>query len=87
MSVRVTQKTCCCGSCVCSMLPLFLKDGLLLPYSVTSLAFLHLSTHLLSALQRCSVEELRLGPYRRLASLCLPCLHLATLVRWKVSRK
>ncbi|XP_062308928.1 dolichyl pyrophosphate Man9GlcNAc2 alpha-1,3-glucosyltransferase [Osmerus eperlanus] len=66
-----------------SMLPLFLKDGLLLPYSVTTLAFLHLSTHLLSALQRCSVEEMRLEPYRRLASLCLPCLHLATLVRWK----
>uniref|UniRef100_A0A3B1IYZ7 Alpha-1,3-glucosyltransferase n=1 Tax=Astyanax mexicanus TaxID=7994 RepID=A0A3B1IYZ7_ASTMX len=44
-----------------SMLPLLLKDGLLLPYTVTSLAFLYLGVYLLSALDRSPEEELRLG--------------------------
>ncbi|KAM4628711.1 dolichyl pyrophosphate Man9GlcNAc2 alpha-1,3-glucosyltransferase [Polymixia lowei] len=65
-----------------SMLPLFVKDGLLLPYAVTSLAFLFLSTYLLSALERCSEEELRLAGYRRLL-VCLPALDLAWTVKWK----
>uniref|UniRef100_A0A665UL90 Alpha-1,3-glucosyltransferase n=1 Tax=Echeneis naucrates TaxID=173247 RepID=A0A665UL90_ECHNA len=53
---------------LCSMLPLFLKDGLLAPYTVTSLAFLLLSIYLLSALEHCSEEELRLGAYRKLGT-------------------
>ncbi|KAF7655389.1 hypothetical protein LDENG_00056890 [Lucifuga dentata] len=65
-----------------SMLPLFLKDGLLVPYAVTSLAFLYFSVYLLSALERCSEEELRLGAYRRLF-FWLPRLDMACIVRWK----
>lgn len=65
------------------MLPLFLKDGLLVPYIVTSTAFLFLSTYLLSALDRCSEDELRLGAYNKLLSY-LPKMDLG-LVRWKVS--
>ncbi|XP_071781756.1 dolichyl pyrophosphate Man9GlcNAc2 alpha-1,3-glucosyltransferase [Centroberyx gerrardi] len=65
-----------------SMLPLFLKDGLLVPYVATSLAFLFLSTYLLSALEHSSEDELRLGGYRRLL-FCLPRLDLACIVRWK----
>ncbi|XP_076026316.1 dolichyl pyrophosphate Man9GlcNAc2 alpha-1,3-glucosyltransferase [Genypterus blacodes] len=65
-----------------SMLPLFLKDGLLVPYVVTSLAFLFFSTYLLSALDRCSEDELRLGAYRRLM-ICLPGVDLACVVRLK----
>uniref|UniRef100_A0A674MI89 Alpha-1,3-glucosyltransferase n=1 Tax=Takifugu rubripes TaxID=31033 RepID=A0A674MI89_TAKRU len=49
-----------------SMVPLLLKDGLLVPYAVTSLAFLFLSIRLLSAMERCSEAELRLGAYRKL---------------------
>lgn len=64
------------------MLPLFLKDGLLVPYVVTSLAFLYFSIYLLPALEHCSEEELRLGAYHRLF-FCLPKLDLACLVRWK----
>lgn len=69
---------------LCSMVPLFLKDGLLMPYAVTSLAFVFLSIRLLSALDRCSEAELRLGAYRKLL-FCLPKLDLAYVVRWKVS--
>ncbi|XP_056133277.1 dolichyl pyrophosphate Man9GlcNAc2 alpha-1,3-glucosyltransferase [Lampris incognitus] len=65
-----------------SMLPLFLKDGLLAPYVGTSLAFLLLSIYLLSALEHCSEEELRLGAYHRLYP-CLPRLDLACIVKWK----
>ncbi|XP_070688600.1 dolichyl pyrophosphate Man9GlcNAc2 alpha-1,3-glucosyltransferase [Pempheris klunzingeri] len=65
-----------------SMLPLFLKDGLLVPYAVTSMAFLFLSVYLLSALERCSEEELRLEAYHKLL-FCLPKLDLACIVRWK----
>lgn len=65
------------------MLPLFLKDGLLVPYVVTSLAFLFLSVYLLSALEHCSEEELRLGAYHKLF-FCLPKMDLACIVRWKV---
>ncbi|XP_058887392.1 dolichyl pyrophosphate Man9GlcNAc2 alpha-1,3-glucosyltransferase-like isoform X3 [Acipenser ruthenus] len=43
-----------------SMLPLLLKDGLLLPYIVTSLAFLLISITLLSALEQSSEEDLKL---------------------------
>ncbi|TKS74258.1 Dolichyl pyrophosphate [Collichthys lucidus] len=65
-----------------SMLPLFLKDGLLVPYVVTSLAFLFFSVYLLSALEHCSEEELRLGAYHKLLFF-LPKLDLACIVRWK----
>ena len=61
---------------LCSMLPLFLKDGLLMPYVVTSLAFLFFSIYLLSALEHCSEEELRLGVYHKLF-FCLPKMDLA----------
>ncbi|XP_055498064.1 dolichyl pyrophosphate Man9GlcNAc2 alpha-1,3-glucosyltransferase [Leucoraja erinacea] len=43
-----------------SMLPLLLKDGLLLPYICTSLAFLLVTTYLLSAFVKVSVEDLQL---------------------------
>lgn len=66
------------------MVPLFLKDGLLVPYVATSLAFLFFSIYLLSALERCSEEELRLGAYHKLF-FCLPKLDLACIVKWKVS--
>ncbi|KAM9848547.1 dolichyl pyrophosphate Man9GlcNAc2 alpha-1,3-glucosyltransferase [Aulostomus maculatus] len=65
-----------------SMLPLFLKDGLLVPYVVTSLAFLFFSMYLLSALERSSEEELRLGAYHKMLFF-LPKMDLACLVRWK----
>ncbi|XP_060775917.1 dolichyl pyrophosphate Man9GlcNAc2 alpha-1,3-glucosyltransferase [Neoarius graeffei] len=54
-----------------SMLPLLLKDGLLLPYVVTSLAFLYFSVYLLSALERTPEEEFRLGPCLKLAQYFL----------------
>uniref|UniRef100_A0A3B4ULF9 Alpha-1,3-glucosyltransferase n=1 Tax=Seriola dumerili TaxID=41447 RepID=A0A3B4ULF9_SERDU len=57
------------------MLPLFLKDGLLVPYVVTSLAFLFFSIYLLSALEHSSEEELRLGAYHKLL-FCLPKMDL-----------
>ncbi|KAM9384074.1 dolichyl pyrophosphate Man9GlcNAc2 alpha-1,3-glucosyltransferase [Pholidichthys leucotaenia] len=65
-----------------SMLPLFLKDGLLAPYVVTSVAFHYISLYLLSALDHCSEDELRLGAYRKLF-FCLPKMDLAFIVRWK----
>lgn len=68
----------------CSMLPLFLKDGLLVPYIVTSLAFLYFGPYLLSALEHSSEEELRLGAYHKLLFF-LPKMDLASLVRRKVS--
>lgn len=67
-----------------SMLPLLLKDGLLAPYAVTSLAFLFFSVYLLSPLETCSEDELRLGAYHKLL-FCLPRLDLARIVRWTVS--
>lgn len=69
---------------LCSMVPLLLKDGLLVPYVVTSLAFLFFGVFLLSALEHCSEEELRLGAYHKLL-FCLPKLDMACIVRWKVS--
>ncbi|XP_041861219.1 dolichyl pyrophosphate Man9GlcNAc2 alpha-1,3-glucosyltransferase [Melanotaenia boesemani] len=65
-----------------SMLPLFLKDGLLMPYVVTSVAFLFLTVYLLSALDHCSEDELRLSNYNKLFFF-LPRLELACIVRWK----
>lgn len=65
-----------------SMLPLFLKDGLLVPYVVTSLAFVFFSIYLLSALDHCSEDELRMGAYRKLLFF-LPKMDLAFVVRWK----
>ncbi|KAF0041885.1 hypothetical protein F2P81_005417 [Scophthalmus maximus] len=65
-----------------SMLPLFLKDGLLVPYVVTSLAFLFFSIYLLSALEHCTEEQLRLGAYHKLF-FCLPKMDLACVLRWK----
>uniref|UniRef100_A0A669BGL9 Alpha-1,3-glucosyltransferase n=1 Tax=Oreochromis niloticus TaxID=8128 RepID=A0A669BGL9_ORENI len=67
---------------VCSMLPLFLKDGLLVPYIVTSLGFLFFSIYLLSALDHCSEDKLRLGAYNKLF-YWLPKMDLAFIVRWK----
>lgn len=69
---------------LCSMMPLFLRDGLLVPYVVTSLAFLYFSIYLLSPLEHCSEDTLRLGVYRKLLFF-LPKLDLAWIVRWKVS--
>uniref|UniRef100_A0A673LS33 Alpha-1,3-glucosyltransferase n=1 Tax=Sinocyclocheilus rhinocerous TaxID=307959 RepID=A0A673LS33_9TELE len=66
-----------------SMLPLLLKDGLLLPYVVTSLAFLFLSLYLLSALERSTEEELRLGLYRKHTQHWLPKLNLSRIIKWK----
>uniref|UniRef100_A0A8C2KVS7 Alpha-1,3-glucosyltransferase n=1 Tax=Cyprinus carpio TaxID=7962 RepID=A0A8C2KVS7_CYPCA len=66
-----------------SMLPLLVKDGLLLPYVVTSLAFLFLSLYLLSALERSTEEELRLGIYRKLTRHWLPKLNLSRIIKWK----
>ncbi|XP_063057876.1 dolichyl pyrophosphate Man9GlcNAc2 alpha-1,3-glucosyltransferase [Engraulis encrasicolus] len=69
-----------------SMLPLLLKDGLLLPYMVTSGAFLYLGVFLLSALQRSTDEQLRLQPYHTLISTLLPCLprlNLGLITKWK----
>ncbi|XP_077441227.1 dolichyl pyrophosphate Man9GlcNAc2 alpha-1,3-glucosyltransferase [Vanacampus margaritifer] len=65
-----------------SMLPLFLKDGLLAPYVVTSLAFLFFSIYLLSALEHCSEEELALGVYHKILFF-LPRMDLAWIVRLK----
>lgn len=65
-----------------SMLPLFLKDGLLVPYVVTSLAFLYFSIYLLSALDDCSESDLRLGPHHRLLFF-LPKMDLAKITKWK----
>lgn len=75
-----------CFLCVLlSMLPLLLKDGLLLPYVMTSLAFLFLSLYLLSALERSTDEELRMGIFRKLSKYCLPQLNLSQIIKWKVS--
>ncbi|KAG7514278.1 hypothetical protein JOB18_029633 [Solea senegalensis] len=65
-----------------SMLPLFLKDGLLVPYVVTSAGFLFFSVYLLSALERCTEDELRLGAYHKLLFF-LPKMDLACMMRWK----
>lgn len=65
-----------------SMLPLFLKDGLLVPYIVTSLGFLYFSIYLLSPLKHCTEEELRMGAYHKILFF-LPKLDLACIVRWK----
>lgn len=65
------------------MLPLLLKDGLLLPYAVTSSAFLFLSLNLLSALEKTTDEELRLSLPHKLTQHCLPKLSL--IIKWKVS--
>ncbi|NWU89186.1 ALG6 glucosyltransferase, partial [Upupa epops] len=45
-----------------SMLPLLLKDGLLLPYTVTMLAFLSICVASFSILEKTSVEDLQLKP-------------------------
>ncbi|XP_062920181.1 dolichyl pyrophosphate Man9GlcNAc2 alpha-1,3-glucosyltransferase isoform X1 [Mobula hypostoma] len=45
-----------------SMFPLLLKDGLLLPYIVSSLTFLLVTIKLLSAFEKVSVEDLQLQP-------------------------
>ncbi|XP_061593226.1 dolichyl pyrophosphate Man9GlcNAc2 alpha-1,3-glucosyltransferase [Cololabis saira] len=65
-----------------SMLPLLLKDGLLEPYVVTSLAFLFLGIYLLSALDRSLEDDLRLDAYNKLF-FCLSKKGLARMVRWK----
>lgn len=64
-----------------SMLPLLLKDGLFLPYVVTSLAFLYFSVYLLSALERTSEEELRLGPCHKLTQYFLSKHTLSLLIK------
>lgn len=65
------------------MLPLLLKDGLLVPYVVTSLAFLFFSIYLLSALERCTEDELRVGAYHKLLFF-LPKMDLPRVIKWKV---
>ncbi|KAG7326273.1 hypothetical protein KOW79_009674 [Hemibagrus wyckioides] len=64
-----------------SMLPLLLKDGLLLPYMVTSLAFIYFSVYLLSALEKASEEELRLGPCHKLTQYCLSKHTLSLMIK------
>ncbi|NXC66993.1 ALG6 glucosyltransferase, partial [Anhinga anhinga] len=46
-----------------SMLPLLLKDGLLLPYAVTMLAFLSVCVASFSIFEKTSVEDLQLKPF------------------------
>ncbi|NXN30856.1 ALG6 glucosyltransferase, partial [Nycticryphes semicollaris] len=46
-----------------SMLPLLLKDGLLLPYAVTTLSFLSVCTASFSILEKTSAEDLQLKPF------------------------
>ncbi|NXX08445.1 ALG6 glucosyltransferase, partial [Larus smithsonianus] len=46
-----------------SMLPLLLKDGLLLPYAVTMLAFLSVCTASFSIFEKTSAEDLQLKPF------------------------
>ncbi|NXN94468.1 ALG6 glucosyltransferase, partial [Rhinopomastus cyanomelas] len=46
-----------------STLPLLLKDGLLLPYAVTMLAFLSICMASFSILEKTSVEDLQLKPF------------------------
>lgn len=69
------------------MLPLLLKDGLLLPYLVTSLVFLYFSVYLLSALERTSEEELRLDLCHKVKQCCLSKHTLNLLVKCTVSNK
>ncbi|XP_062854099.1 dolichyl pyrophosphate Man9GlcNAc2 alpha-1,3-glucosyltransferase [Trichomycterus rosablanca] len=64
-----------------SMLPLLLKDGLFLPYVVTSLAFLYFSVYLLSAPDKGSEDELSLGPVHKLTKCCLSKHNLSLLVK------
>lgn len=45
------------------MLPLLLKDGLLLAYAVTTLAFLSLCLASFSILEKTSAEDLQLKPF------------------------
>ncbi|XP_028857718.1 dolichyl pyrophosphate Man9GlcNAc2 alpha-1,3-glucosyltransferase isoform X2 [Denticeps clupeoides] len=66
-----------------SMLPLLLKDGLLLPYVVTSVAFVYYSVYLLSALERSTDEQLRLQPLHTLIPPCLPSLSFSCILKWK----
>uniref|UniRef100_A0A3B3SV72 Alpha-1,3-glucosyltransferase n=1 Tax=Paramormyrops kingsleyae TaxID=1676925 RepID=A0A3B3SV72_9TELE len=68
-----------------SMLPLLLKDGLFLPYIVTSLGFLFFGLHLLSLLDRGTADDLRLGPLCGRLGACLPGLTFSSLVRWGVA--
>ncbi|GCC35929.1 dolichyl pyrophosphate Man9GlcNAc2 alpha-1,3-glucosyltransferase isoform X1 [Chiloscyllium punctatum] len=55
-----------------SMLPLLLKDGLLLPYTVTSLAFLLITTTFLSAFEKVSLEDLQLEQFSQGVRRCIP---------------
>ncbi|XP_078263651.1 dolichyl pyrophosphate Man9GlcNAc2 alpha-1,3-glucosyltransferase [Rhinoraja longicauda] len=55
-----------------SMFPLLLKDGLLLPYIATSLAFLLVTTKLLSAFEKVSVEDLQLQSFAQSWSRYIP---------------
>lgn len=45
------------------MLPLLLKDGLLLPYAVTMLAFLSVCVASFSIFEKTSAEDLQLKPF------------------------
>uniref|UniRef100_A0A3P9KME1 Alpha-1,3-glucosyltransferase n=1 Tax=Oryzias latipes TaxID=8090 RepID=A0A3P9KME1_ORYLA len=65
-----------------SMLPLLLKDGLLVPYAVTSTGFLLVSIYLLSALDHCTEDELQLTTYRKLFFFPFKS-DLGCIVRWK----
>ncbi|NXG43537.1 ALG6 glucosyltransferase, partial [Psilopogon haemacephalus] len=56
-----------------SMLPLLLKDGLLLPYAVTSMAFLSVCVASFSIFEKTSAEDLQLKPF---------CLSLKGYISW-----
>ncbi|XP_015234133.1 PREDICTED: dolichyl pyrophosphate Man9GlcNAc2 alpha-1,3-glucosyltransferase isoform X2 [Cyprinodon variegatus] len=56
-----------------SMLPLFLKDGLLVPYTVTSVGYLFLTVYLLSTLDESSEEEIRFHGFWASSRKGMPC--------------
>nr|XP_006634979.1 PREDICTED: dolichyl pyrophosphate Man9GlcNAc2 alpha-1,3-glucosyltransferase isoform X1 [Lepisosteus oculatus] len=64
-----------------SMLPLLLKDGLLLPYIVTSLAFLLICMSPLPVLERASEEDMKLRSLFQRITKSVPWLNTSLLVK------
>ncbi|XP_018609718.1 dolichyl pyrophosphate Man9GlcNAc2 alpha-1,3-glucosyltransferase [Scleropages formosus] len=64
-----------------SMLPLLLKDNLFQPYIITSLGFIVFSLYLFSAVDRSSVDDLRLGPCCRLTGTNFLWFSFSTVVK------
>ncbi|XP_028666773.2 dolichyl pyrophosphate Man9GlcNAc2 alpha-1,3-glucosyltransferase [Erpetoichthys calabaricus] len=64
-----------------SMLPLLLKDGLLLPYIVTSLAFLLVSITLLAVSGLTSVDDLKLTPLAHFIRKCAAWVKVESLAK------